>query len=308
MSHDGLIALAAAAPAACLAACLAVGAVLAGRLLRPRVFSLAETFAIERDKGYFAHAGFEDLARREVTVASPFGYTLAGTYLPLHGSGKTVILLHGYTYTRHGSAKYLKPFREAGYNALLVDLRGHGASGGRTVTFGHFEARDLAAWMAWVQAENGPGAPVGLHGESLGAAVALQYAALEPRISFVVADCAFSDLGRLLAFRLRADFRLPPFPFLYIAEAAARLLGGGMRVSRIVPLESAAAIGAPVLFIHGEADEFTPASMSLEMFAARAGKPGGIHLAPGAGHARSFAVDPEAYDRLVAGFLGDYVP
>ena len=61
----------------------------------------------------------------------------------------------------------------------------------------------------------------------------------------------------------------------------------------------------PVLFLHGEDDDFVPPSMTRENFAAcRAEK--ALYLVPGAAHAQSFAVDTKGCQEQIAGFLEKY--
>ncbi len=286
-----------------LAALLGLG--LGAVVVFPRRFKLAQTEAIERSKGFLAHAGWDALPRREVSIAAPDGRRLYGTYVPCEGARKTVIIVHGITYTRFGSVKYLRGFRDRGYNALLIDQRGHGASGAGAVTFGFREKFDLRAWVDWALAEAGEGGLVGLHGESLGAAVVIQEAVIDPRVSFVVADCPFSDLRALLSYRLRVELHLPAHPFLGLAERGAALLSGGFRFGEASPIRGAASFRAPLLLVHGLLDDYIPPAMSQELAAARAsaGLPVALKLVPGAAHARSFETDPVGYERSIAEFL-----
>lgn len=58
----------------------------------------------------------------------------------------------------------------------------------------------------------------------------------------------------------------------------------------------------PILFIHGEADDFVPASMARELYEQAAG-PKELLTVPGAGHGLSNYVDPDAYYDTVFAFL-----
>ena len=280
----------------------------ASQVIYPKTQGLEATYRIEVDKGLIDEAVWASWEKREVSIASPFGYQMGGLYLPLEASSKTVIIVHGVTYTHFGSVKYVEAFRARGYNALLIDLRRHGATGGPNTTFGYYEKRDMVAWTDWALAELGPGGRVGSHGESMGAAIVLEHAGIDPRLSFVVADCAFSDLARLLAFRLKEDFRLPAFPLVALSGLVCRLLTG-MSYAEVKPLADAMRIQAPLLFIHGEADTYILPSMSREMHEVRLrrGLPSRIHFAPGAGHAGSYASNPAEYRNLIDGFLASFV-
>ena len=71
---------------------------------------------------------------------------------------------------------------------IAYDSRAHGDSQGDACTYGFFEKEDLHRVIDTL----GPG-PVVLIGTSLGAAVALQEAADDRRVSAVVAAETFSD-------------------------------------------------------------------------------------------------------------------
>ena len=79
---------------------------------------------------------------------------------------------------------------------LAYDSRAHGESGGDACTYGFYEKKDLSRAI-----DRLGGGPVLAFGISLGAAVALQSAADDPRIARVVAVSAFSDLRTVAAER-----------------------------------------------------------------------------------------------------------
>jgi pimeloyl-ACP methyl ester carboxylesterase len=102
--------------------------------------------------------------------------------VPRKNPKKAVLFFHGITWTRYGALKYEKTFREFGYGALIVDLRFHGATGGKNCSSVFHENYDARAWVDWLETELGENATIGTHGESLGAAVALQHAAIDDRV------------------------------------------------------------------------------------------------------------------------------
>ena len=144
-------------------------------------------------------------------------------------------------------------------------------------TYGFLEKRDLRRVVDGL-----PPGPVVLMGTSLGAAVALQEAAADPRITSVIAAEAFSDL-RTVATE-RAPWFLPP-PVVRKAFQVAEQRGGFL-VDAVSPMEAARAIRAPVLLIHGADDRETPPAHSQRIFEALAG-PRRLLLVPGAGHNQS---------------------
>ena len=234
---------------------------------------------------------------------------MRATWLPLEGSRKAVVLVHGITYTRYGSVKYIESFRRLGFSVLMIDQRYHGESGGANSTFGFYEKYDLETWIDWVFRELGPDAIVGTHGESMGAATVLQNAPLDTRLSFVAADCGFSDLNALLRYLVTKQYHLPAFPMLNISRIISKLRTGGMVYSEVSPIKHITDIKCPVLFCHGDADDYIPPSMSTEMHRARlaAGLPSEIYYGPGAKHAGSWDASPAAYEKTVADFIKKYV-
>lgn len=283
----------------------AAGLYFARLVIYPKIFTVEETYRTEIETGRMDAAVFETYQPQAVEIRSPFGYKLFGFYLQQPGgSARSVILAHGITYSLYGSVKYIELFWRRGYNVFLYDHRAHGRSGGRGCTFGLYETYDLQACFDWVQNQLPPGGMVGIHGESYGAAIALQFAACDIRPAFVVADAAFADLTNLLSHRLRVDYHLPAFPLLNFASFwCARLTG--MAFSMISPIRSVTNIACPVFFIHGADDTFTPAWMSESLYRAKTQGARRLLLIPNADHAQSYWTDPIRYDRELGEFLAE---
>ncbi|MFZ6019143.1 MAG: alpha/beta hydrolase [Chloroflexota bacterium] len=281
---------------------LAVAAVLTQRAIRPRCFPYLKTYQIEVQNGKLNEAEYWSWEKQEVRLTSPFGYTLSATYFPLAGARRTVVLVHGITYTRLGCIKYLPLFRRRGFNVLIYDQRYHGLSGGGNCTFGFYERHDLRAVLDWALAQLPPGGRVGTMGESLGAAVCLQHAAIDPRPAFVIADCPYADLNDLLALRLRRDVGLPAFPFLPLASLIARLQAG-FWFGKVSPLRAVPGLEMPVLLVHGQQDDYTPPQHSQRLYAAKRRGLCRLYLAPNAGHAESYWNNRAAYEAVLEQFL-----
>lgn len=281
---------------------LGSGAFFACKLVYPHRFTVEETYNTELEKGGFVREEYEAWEREEVRIQSPHGYSLYGLWFPLPGAKRSVILSHGITYTLNGCIKYMNIFRRLGFNMFTYDLRHHGRSGGRSATFGLFEKDDLRAVMDWVVERTGEGGLTGTQGESMGAAISLQHAAIDPRVAFVIEDCGYSDLSDLVTFRLKEDFHLPPFPMVPLASLMSGLLTG-MRFGQVSPVGEVGKITAPVLFIHGAEDGFIPARMGQAMYDAKVKGARSLYMAPGAAHAEAYWSNPAEYERRVRAFL-----
>ena len=186
----------------------------------------------------------------------------------------TLVYLHGIADTRASAAGVIDRFGKRGFDVVAYDSRAHGESAGDACTYGFLEKRDLHHVLDTVG-----GGPIVLVGTSLGAAVALQEAALDTRVTAVVAAETFSDLRTVATERA---------PFFFTRGAIARAFQlaeqqGRFEVDAVSPMVAAAQIKIPVLLIHGAADSETPPDHSRRVLAALAGSKRLI-LVPGAGH------------------------
>jgi uncharacterized protein len=189
----------------------------------------------------------------------------------------TLIYLHGVADNRASGAGVIERFQKRGFDVVAYDSRAHGESGGDACTYGYFEKEDLRRVLDSVR----PG-PVVLVGSSLGAATALQLAAVDERVSAVVAAETFSDLRTVVTERAPAFFTPET-----IAQAIRRAeQHGHFKIDLVSPAASSKSIKAPTLIIHGADDFDTPPDHSRRVFAALTG-PKQLILVPGAGHNKS---------------------
>ena len=147
---------------------------LSGLLIRPRLKRLSQLKSphlrhlIRRNR-----IPFED-----VTIPSFDGTRLYGWWMRVRRGAPTIVILHGVKKNRTDVLRAALVLRRAGFNVLLFDGRGHGNSEGRYVTYGYYERRDVESAIDWLVKEKKINRNlVGLAGESMGAAIALQVAA-----------------------------------------------------------------------------------------------------------------------------------
>jgi hypothetical protein len=281
---------------------LGLGYYFARVLLFPHNRTYEKTLKKELESGTLSPKTWENLDKTALSIPSPFGYDLAGYYLPSGDACHIVIVSHGITNNLIGSVKYARIFLDLGFNVLIYDHRNHGKSGGRATTFGYYEQHDLSAVIDWVLAQHGPFEQIGIHGESMGAAIAILAAARDPRVDFLVTDCSYANLRDQIAHRLEEDFHLPAFPLLPLATIWARILTG-MRFNTLHPEEALPEVDAPVLIIHGEADAYIPPSHARRLAETPAGAPRTLWLAPDADHAHALHKNPRGYPQQVSAFL-----
>jgi uncharacterized protein len=108
-------------------------------------------------------------------------------------SGDWVIVFHGVSDNRMGVLEHSRILLMAGYGVVMMDSRAHGASEGDMATYGWLERNDTRAIVEVLEASERP-RHLFAFGESMGAGIALQSAAVEPRIEAVVAEASFANL------------------------------------------------------------------------------------------------------------------
>jgi len=107
----------------------------------------------------------------------------------------TVILLHGYGLAQFAMAPWALRLAQEGWRCVLVDLRGHGQSTGKRISFGINEARDLSQLLDTLTDQERLATPVAVIGESYGAALALRWKTTDPRVGQVVAIAPYGVLS-----------------------------------------------------------------------------------------------------------------
>lgn len=243
----------------------------------------------------------EKLLTRQFSVTSFDGLTLRGNYYESVPGAPIELMMHGY----RGSADRdlcgaVQRCFALGRNCLIVDQRGCGKSDGRVITFGVKERRDCLTWIDLLCREF-PENPLILTGISMGASTVLMAAGeeLPPNVIGVLADCGYSS-ARSIIQKVIADMKLPPKLAYFFVQLGA-LLYGGFWLDECPAVEAVTRAKVPILFVHGEADDFVPCDMSRENYAACASRK---HIAtfPGAGHGLSYLIDPEGYLQTLRDF------
>ena len=248
---------------------------------------------------------YDPLEKTDYTVKSYDGYILHVQLLKNPVPSKDYVLIsHGYTDNRFGSLKYAKMYLDFGFNVILYDLRAHGLNEYTYVSYSVRESRDLNVLIEDSRKRYPDAARFGLHGESLGAATSIAVLKYRPQVDFVVADCGFAEIIPVLKVGLHG-MHLPGF-FVYPASLFTKLRCH-VFYREMRPVDSLPGNRVPILFMHGEADDFILPEHSVKMQQATEGF-SSLHLFPGAGHAGSMLNDPGTYRRVTADFLSNVYP
>ena len=228
---------------------LGLGYVVAGRLIAPIRRPTEKTPA---------DVGLEDY--QEVNLQNTDGLTLYAWWIDGRGSSRVAVLIHGWGGDKSEPhvIETASVYSRAGFNVLMLDLRGHGESEGEQVTAGYHEVRDVRGALSWLKARGFDPGGVVLHGWSMGGA-AIVRTAPGTGVAAVVEEAAYADLPLLLRDRLPEASGLPAFfnpgillmgkLFLDIDPWAVRPKEEAKRLSQE---------GVPFLVIHSPNDDVVP--------------------------------------------------
>lgn len=240
----------------------------------------------------------------EFTITSFDGLTLRGKFYEYAPGAVIEIMFHGY----RGSAERdlcggVQRCFKLGHSALIVDQRCSGKSQGNVITFGIKESRDCLDWMNFAIDHFGPDCRLMLTGISMGASTVMIAAGAElpKNVIGVLADCGFTSAKAIIKkvirqLKLSADLA---YPFV---KLGARLYGH-FDLEQHSAVEALKQCKVPVIFFHGEADDYVPCDMSRENYEVCTGRKKLVTV-PGAGHGLSIMFDPEGYRAAMREFFG----
>ena len=242
------------------------------------------------------------LPREEIYITSHDGLRLYGKLYEYAPDAPLEIMFHGY----RGSGERdlcggVQRCFDLGRSVLIVDQRASGHSDGNVITFGIHEHRDCLRWLDYAVNRFGPDRKIILTGISMGASTVLLTADydLPDNVVCILADCGFTSAREIIKKVIR-DMKLPANLLYPIVRLGAKLYGGFDPDERSA-LEAVKKATKPVIFIHGDADDFVPCYMSRQMFDAC---PTVKHMVevPGAGHGAAFLLGREQYFRELGVF------
>ena len=213
-----------------------------------------------------------------------------------------VLLCHGYYANQDQVLDLALGLRERGYETLMFELRGHGRRPG-PCTLGARESEDAAAALQWAAIRQGArqALPLAVVGLSMGAVVACQVAAHDPRIRALVLDSAYPRFFPILQQAIQRRYRLPAVPWAWVTWCSIQLRIG-RRLTPLDPMVMAPRLRQPLLAIQGGADQRVPAEEARQLYQQWAG-PKESWSDPSVSHVGMFARDPQRYCDRVAAFL-----
>lgn len=203
------------------------------------------------------------------------------------------IIIHGYGGNATMMAPAAQRFYEQGYGVLLCDLRAHGKSEGNVIGFGGKDSEDILTWSNYLVSKH-KAETIFLYGVSMGAASVMMCAdRVAPQVRCVIEDCGFASLKQQVSYLLDHQFHYPKALVLPCANIVMKFRAH-YQMKDVEPWKHVAKAKVPMLFIHGDKDDFVPFFMLDEVYKV-CPTPKQKVIIVGAGHGKCRHVDPQRY-------------
>ncbi len=170
-----------------------------------------------------------------------------------------VFLLHGYGLQKETMMPWAFVLAKAGYRVMMVDTRGHGRSTGETFYCGKYEPADFVQMLDYLRKQPGHDGKVGVLGLSMGADLALMWAARDPRVETVVAMAPYNHPEEALV-RFAQAMKIPVGRKTLNAAMHVSAAKLDLNWSELSGEFAMRHLAQPVLFVGGDKDTVSPPS------------------------------------------------
>lgn len=244
----------------------------------------------------------KNFPHEEVSVTSFDGLTLFGKYFECEKGAPIELMFPGYRGNAErdlcGGVQRCFALKR---NVLLVDQRACGKSDGKVISFGINERKDCAVWVDYLVKRFGLDVKIILTGISMGAATVLMASVMEfpENVIGVIADCGYTSAKDIIKKCIK-DMHLSAKIMYPFVKLGARIYGR-FNLEETSPKDAMQICRLPVIFFHGEADDFVPCEMSVINYDACITNKK-IVTVPDAGHGLSYIVDSEKYLQALKNF------
>lgn len=243
-----------------------------------------------------------NLKYRTHDIAGADGVLLKAWFVECPDTAKGVIIfLHGIRAYKEHFIEMSAQVAQWGYHSVLIDNRAHGESEGNYCTFGYYEKTDVKHLVDSVK-KHYPKLQVGLWGQSLGAAIALESMSINTGIDFGIIESTYPTfriitndyIKRLIPF-------LPEFYRNYLINRAGKI--ANFDPDEVKPIESVKKIHRPILYAHGSIDKRIKPEYGNAIYKNIACTHKELYIVEGANHVNVWQIGGKQYLEKVKSFL-----
>ena len=244
---------------------------------------------------------------KDTTIVGYRDFKVHACYVPAKDPASaqgTAIVIHGYGDNHFVFLYLVRMYRDdLNYNVLFPDLQYHGYSEGDHIQMGWYDRYDIEKWIP-VAHDIFKDDFMVLHGVSMGGATVMMTSGdpLPEYVRAFVEDCGYASVVMQFNNNRKQSFAFIPPDVLQSASLVTKMkYGWGFwQASSVKQLKKC---DRPMLFIHGDADDFVPFEHLWKNYEAKTKGYKEMWVAHGAVHANSFAKYPDTYKERVEEFL-----
>ncbi|WP_420574907.1 alpha/beta hydrolase [Kordia sp.] len=222
---------------------------------------------------------------------------------PKTGNTKGVmILLHGIGGCKEHFLDLAGNLASKGIASIVFDGRAHGESGGQYCTYGFYEKHDIAAVVDVIKQRNSS-VKVGIWGNSLGGAIAIQALELDKRIDFGIIESTFTELDQIV-YEYKKNI-LGGFGLRFVSDAALHEAGNiaNFNPDMVKPIQSVKNIQQPIFLAHGDHDQNINYTYGKRLYENLASAEKEFVLVKDAGHFNLGQIGGETYAKKLMNFI-----
>jgi len=213
-----------------------------------------------------------------------------------------MILIHGIGGCKEHFLGVAGNLANNGIASIIFDGRAHGESGGKYCTYGFYEKQDISKIVDYLKKKN-PALSVGIWGNSLGGAIAIQALEYDKRIEFGVIESTFTELDQIVY-----DYQkklCKGIGVRFITNAALQEAGkiANFNPDEVKPIVSVMNIQQPIFIAHGDADENINYTYGEQLYKNAASPQKEFILVKDAGHFDVYAKGGKDYGNKLINFI-----
>ncbi|MBU0467966.1 MAG: alpha/beta fold hydrolase [Candidatus Omnitrophica bacterium] len=205
----------------------------------------------------------------KVSLKTQDGLHLKGWFIPKKNSNKAVVIGHGLGANKSNFLSLVELWEALNYNVLIFDFRGHGESGGHTISFGYKEKYDIRSAFDYLNkekkflAENIVG-----YGVSFGGASLIQAVNDGAGFDKMITDSSFASIDTMADKVVERMGFVPVFLRESIKDLGLAYvnLELGFNIDNSSPIRISDKIKIPWLIIHGKKDVLIPSQEAISLY------------------------------------------
>ena len=250
------------------------------------------------------HLKSKQIPYHQVSVKSFDSIDLKGFYIPslIDTTHASIILVHGIGGCKEHFTDLAISLGELGFESWIFDNRAHGESGGDYSTYGYLEKRDISRIVDQIERER-PNTKIGIWGNSLGGAIAIQAMERDQRLRFGIIESTFIDLRQIVYdYQKRYSYGIG---LEWICDLTLNRASeiADFDPDKVKPIESVKNIDQPIIIAHGDADKNIKFEYGKALFLNTTSKEKEFLRVKGGDHYGLFAAGGQNYSNHLFDFL-----